>query len=70
MNPDATLEHPGSEAAHIGLKAGKAVMDFAIDDAFNQRGYLPRHNYNRRPYLDWTGFFTYNTAYNVTDPIR
>jgi len=36
LNPDATLEHPGSEAAHIGLKAGKAVIDFAIDDAFNQ----------------------------------
>jgi len=52
------------------LKAGKNVMDFAIDDAFNQLGYRPNRSFNKRPYLDWTGFFTYNTAYNLTNFIR
>ena len=36
LNPTATLEHPGSEAAYIGLKAGLAVVQHFIEDALNQ----------------------------------
>ena len=70
MNADATLEHPGSRAAHWGLKAGEKVMAFAINDALNQNGFLGGKVFNRVPWSDYSGFVNQNTAYNITYPTK
>jgi hypothetical protein len=70
LNPDATLKHPVSRAAHWGLKAGESVMTSAINDAFNQNGVLGGKIFNRVPWSDYTGFVTENTAYNLTNPTK
>ena len=70
INPDATLHHPGSKAASIGIRCGLAVAELALHDTLNLLGNITGRKYNLVPYSDYTGYAPVNTAYKLNDPTR
>ena len=70
IDPDATLHHPGSKAASIGIKCGLAVAELATHDSLNLFGNITGQKYNLVPYSDYTNYAPVNTGYKLVDKTR
>jgi len=68
LNPD---DESGDRTSPVGIGnlAGKAVVKARQRDGMNQLGDEDR-KYNRKPYMDYTGYKPVNTAFKLTNPSR
>jgi hypothetical protein len=69
LDPDDESEDPTSPVG-IGNLAGKGAVAAGERDGMNVRGDEGGRRYNRKPFVDYTGYRPVNTAYELVDPSR